>query len=93
MADHQVESHIKKESEGSHFSRTTTIFHASKGFLNNCLHVLCGAFVWCITRHSQIKNKPILERKMIPLRDRSIFMGMRDQEMSGGQLRNLPWPC
>ena len=48
------------------------IFHENRGFLNNYLHVLCNRM---ITRHSQIKSKPILERRMIALiNERLILM-------------------
>ena len=47
-------------------------FHKNRGFLINYLHVLCGRM---ITRHSQIKSKPILERRMIALiNERHILM-------------------
>ena len=38
----------------------------NRGFLNSHLHVLCGQL---ITRHNQLKSKPIEERRMIALID------------------------
>ena len=55
---------FKKKSESCQFSQTMAFFHENKGFLNKYLHVLCAGF---ITRHNQIKSKPILERGMIAL--------------------------
>ena len=47
-------------------------FHKSRGFLLDYLHVLCCRM---ITRHIQIKSKPILERRMIALiNERDILM-------------------
>ena len=40
------------------------LFHKNRGFLINYLHVLCCRI---ISIHSQIKSKPILERRMIAL--------------------------
>ena len=63
---------FKKESERCHFSWSMAFFHKNRGFLINYLHVLCGRM---IIRHSQIKSKPILERRMIALiNERHILM-------------------
>ena len=55
---------FKKKSERCHFSRTMAFFHKNRGFLINYLYVLCSRM---INIHSQIKSKPILERRMMAL--------------------------